>query len=352
METDFGFDVVDCDIHLLIPSIAVLLPYLDDHWRHYVRESSFKGPVDTSDPRRMAAPASAGGEADPTAGTDSASIPDAALAAAGATLGILTCPYAVESIHNPFAAAALASAVNDWQIAEWLEREPRLRGSVVVPSQDPELAAREIDRVGGHPAMVQIFLPVRSEAPYGNRRYYPIFDAALRHGLAVGLHFGGQPGNPPTAAGWPSHFVEEEVGMAHVFQSQLISLVTGGVFDRFPELRVVLIESGVSWLPSLLWRLDKEWKGLRREVPWVRRPPSAYVRKHVRLTTGPIDLPPGPAALPELIEQLGADDLLMFGSAYPEHHTDHRADELGRRLPRELAGSVLGANARAFYGLA
>lgn len=351
MESTPSIGVVDCDIHLVVPSVAVLLPYLSDHWRHSIRETSFKGPVDTSYPPRRTPAGDDGGGDDPAPGTDVAST-SAALTAAGATLGVLTCPYAIESIHNPFAAAALAAAVNDWQIAEWLGREPRLRGSVVVPGQDPELAAREIDRVGGHPALVQVFLPVRSEAPYGSRRYSPIFDAALRHGLAVGIHFGGRPGNPPTAAGWPSHFVEEDVGMAHVFQSQLISLVTGGIFDRFAGLRVALIESGVSWLPSLLWRLDKEWKGLRREVPWVRRPPSAYVREHVRLTTGPLDLPPGPAALPELVDQLGADDLLMFGSAFPEHHADHRAAEIGRRLPDGLARRVLGDNARAFYRLA
>ena len=81
-------------------------------------------------------------------------------------------------------AAALASAVNDWQIAEWLEPEPRLRASIVVPSQQPELAAREIDRVGGHPGFVQVFLPVRSAMPYGNRRYHPIYEAAVRHDLS------------------------------------------------------------------------------------------------------------------------------------------------------------------------
>jgi hypothetical protein len=50
-------------------------------------------------------------------------------------IGILNCDYAVESFHNPDAAAALASAVNEWQMAAWLAQEPRLRASLVVPSQ-------------------------------------------------------------------------------------------------------------------------------------------------------------------------------------------------------------------------
>ena len=59
--------------------------------------------------------------------------------------------------------------------------------------------------------------------------------------------------------------------MAHIFQAQLTSLIAEGAFERFPELRVVLLESGFGWLPPLLWRLDKEWKGLRREIPWVKQ---------------------------------------------------------------------------------
>lgn len=346
METKVTSDVVDSDLQLLVPAIDVLLPYLDEHWRHYVRETGFSGPAERRHVHRHAV-ASTGGGGDGAAPTQTF---DDALAASGAALGILTSPYAVGGIRNPFAASALAAAANDWQIADWLDRDPRLRGSVVVPIQDPDLAAREIDRVGNHPAMVQIALPVRAEALYGSRRYYPIYEAALRHDLAIGIAAGGQPGNPPTAVGWPSHLVEEDAGMAHVFQSQLISLVTGGIFDRFAGLRVALIESGVSWLPALLWRLDKEWKGLRREVPWVRRPPSAYVRDHVRLTTGPLDLPSGPSALPDLLDQLDGDDLLMFGSAFPDHQ-NHHAAELRRLLPEAAARRILSETARTFYRL-
>src|SRR5207237_10214872 len=86
-------------------------------------------------------------------------------------VGILNCAYAVDSLHNPDTAAAMAAAVNDWLIAEWLEKDSRLRASVVVPSRIPDMAAREIERAGEHPGFVQVLLPVRSEAPYGNRRY-------------------------------------------------------------------------------------------------------------------------------------------------------------------------------------
>ena len=87
---------------------------------------------------------------------------------------MLCCTYAVDSLHNPDAAIAFASAVNDWQVSEWLDKEPRLRGSIVVPSQQPTDAAREIERAARDRRFVQVLLPARSEAPYGDRRYLPI----------------------------------------------------------------------------------------------------------------------------------------------------------------------------------
>ena len=56
--------------------------------------------------------------------------------------------------------------------------------------------------------------------------------------------------------------METTTAMSQAFQAQLISLVCEGVFEEFPELRVVLLEGGLGWLPSLIWRLNKCWPGM------------------------------------------------------------------------------------------
>ncbi len=345
--------VIDGDIHCVVPSSASLLPYLSPYWQEQLSQSGFKGPVD--DPYPSAAAALIDPDAQPPpgrpAGSDLALIREQVLDAWNVAYGILTCTYAVDSLHNPDAALAFARAVNDWQLAEWLDKEPRLRASIVVPIQQPQLAAQEIMRVGRHPGFVQVLLPVRSPVPYGNRRYHPIYAAAVEHDLVVGMHFGGAPGNPPTPAGWPSFYIEEYAGMASHFQSQLLSLVAEGVFDQFPALRVALVESGWTWLPSLMWRFDKEWRGLRREVPWVRRPPSDYIRKHVRLTIQPCDAPPHADRVLQLIDQMGSEDLLMFATAYPHAYDDVPMAALLGELPEALTHKIMHANARAFYRL-
>ena len=348
-----GQPVVDCDIHATVPNVEVLFPYLSEHWREYIRTSAFKGPTDTAYPPHAPttyAPGVPVTEGSPP-GSSLAQVQQQVLEPWRVEVGILNCAYSIDSLHNPDTAAAMAAAVNDWLIAEWLDKEPRLRASLVVPTRVPDMAAREIDRVGGPPGFVQVFLPVRSEAPYGHRRYLPIFEAAARNDLVVSLQFGGAPGNPPTGSGWPSYYLEEYVGMAHVFQTQVLSLIVEGVFDRFPDLRLALVEGGWTWLPSLMWRIDKDWKGLRREVPWNTRVPSAYIRERMRLSLQPLDAPSEPKHLLQIIDQLGSDDLLMFSTDYPHWHFSSPEQAVPPGLAPELRRKILRDNAFSFYQL-
>jgi predicted TIM-barrel fold metal-dependent hydrolase len=135
-----------------------------------------------------------------------------------------------------------------------------------------------------------------------------------------------------------------------VVQAQLTSLVSGGVFERFGALRVVLLECGFAWLPFLLWRFDKDWKAVWREVPWVRRRPSEYVREHVRLTTAPAHLPADPAVLARIGDLMPVTEMLLYASDHPHRHGGgiepllDVLDDAGRR-------AILAGNAAALYGL-
>jgi len=343
--------LIDCDLHVTPASVEVLFPYLAPHWQEYIRESAFKGPVDFAYPKNAPLTVQPALRSQPGAvpGTTLAQVRQQALDPWGTTYAILQCDYPIQTVHNPDLAAALARAVNDWLIEEWLAKDPRLRAALVVPIQVVELAVREVERVGDHPGFVQVYLPARSEAPYGHRRYWPLYEAAVRHRLAIGIHYGGAPGHPPTPTGWPSYFLEEYVAMALVAQSQLLSLVSEGVFDRFPELKVVVLECGWSWLPAFLWRFDKDWKGLRREVPWVRQPPSAYIRAHCRFSLQPPDVPSEPRGLAQVLDHLETDDLLLFATDYPHWHFDQPAAALPAGLPAALRPKILWENAWRWY---
>ncbi len=360
--------VVDAAIHNDVPSTKALFPYLPPYWIEHVENTMFKGPTEFyypptspvaarpgSRPAGIAGDGSRGarpGAGQPTvipAGSDLEMIRQQALQQV--EVAILCSAYPVDGLHNPDAAIAFARAVNDWQIETWLDKEPRLRASIVVPIQLPLEAVKEIDRVGDHPGFVQVALPVRTERPLGNRLYHPVWEAIERHNLVAGIQFGGIPGNPPTPSGWPSYFYEEYVGAALTFASQLVSIVSEGVFDQFPGVRVALIESGFTWLGPHMWRFDKEWRNLRRLVPWVKRAPSEYIREHVKLTIQPLDAPADTRQLLEAVDQLGSDDMLMYASHYPRVHAADPEAMLLRHLSPDVADKIRSGNARALYRL-
>jgi uncharacterized protein len=244
--------------------------------------------------------------------------------------------------------AAMCEAVNNWIAAEWLDHDTRLRASIVVPVHSPDLAVAEIERRASDMRFVQVLMFNMTELPLGRRQHWPIYEAAQRHGLPIGIHAGSSFRHPPSALGWPSYYIEDYVSQAPGFAGTLNSLVTEGVFLKFPSLKVVLIESGVTWLPGYLWRINKTWRGVRAETPWLERPPSEIIRGHVRLTVQPFDAPPEQSQVQTIVEEIGSDDMLLFSTDYP-HWNFEATDAIPAGLPKNLLSKVLLHNALATY---
>jgi hypothetical protein len=255
-----------------------------------------------------------------------------------------------QGIRNHDLAAAICSAINDWQIEKWTSKDSRLKGSVVVANEDGPTAAREIRKRAGDKNFVQVLLLSRNVEPLGQRRYWPIYEAAEEAGLPVGVHAFGFGGNPITASGWPSYYIEEMVGHSQCQQTVLASLVLEGVLEHFSSLKMIMIEAGFGWAPSLAWRLDRNWERLKSEVPHVKRPPSHYIRDHIWWTTQPMEDPERRDDLLDVIGWIGWDKLL-FATDYP--HWDF--DDPSRVLPAGVSDTNREAfylgNARKVYGV-
>jgi uncharacterized protein len=245
---------------------------------------------------------------------------------------------------------AMATAANEAQLEQWVAREPRCKASVVVPYEDGAASAAEIRRRAGNRGFAQVFMLSRTSEAAGRRRYWPIYEAAVEAGLPVGIHVFGYSGWPMTSSGWPSFYIEEMTEHATSAQAMVTSMIMEGIFERLPELKVVLIESGFGWLPALGWRLDKHWKRLKDEVPHLNMAPSEYIRKHFWVTTQPMEETEEPDHLRDVMNWIGMDRI-MFSSDYPHWDFDDPFVSLPPFLTEEQRRMIYAGNARGLYRL-
>ncbi len=345
--------LIDTDVHNYTRSIDDLMPYLSERWKSYIVQGGFKTPGVSMYPkmysqaaRRDAIPYEGG-----IAGSEPEFAKEQLLDHWEIKYGILNPLIGVPQIKNLDLGRALMRAVNDWTQAIWLDSDPRWLGLILIHPSDPEGSAEEILRLADDNRFVQILLMARSSAPYGKQHMDPIYKAACEAGLPIGIHFGGGGDVPITAAGWPSYYIEDHTGMVQAFESQVISLVCEGTFVKFPELRIVLIEGGFAWLPALMWRLDKNYRGLRDEVPWLKKLPSEYIIEHFRATTQPMEEPPNVHYLLQILDMIGSDDFLMFATDYPHWDFDAPNQAIPSVITGKLRERIMWKNAATLYKL-
>jgi predicted TIM-barrel fold metal-dependent hydrolase len=354
--------LVDCDVHPhLRRGLEDLKPYLARPWRRLIGLDDAGGREGISIPRNVLYINPAGvlrRDAMPPDGGTPASDPayvcthllDAhsigrAVLIGGDVLGLGALPH-------PDVAAAIASAYNEWLSDVWLGADGRFRAAIVVAPKDPLAAAKEIRRVGSRTSFVAVLLPL-TNILMGERHYYPIYEAAAELALPVTIHPNSAEGifttGPSMAGAPPTYYVEWHTGLSQVFHANVTSLICHGVFERWPSMKVVVTEGGFAWVPDLLWRLDKNVKALRDEVPWIRRLPSDYVFEHVRFTTQPFPEPRRRDHLHALCDIVCAEDTLMFSSDYPHWDFDDPVRALSW-LPDRVLKRVRADNAVELYG--
>ena len=340
---------IDCDLHPAVPHLTSLLPYLNDYWRDQVTTRGMVDLVSQSYPSNS--PISSRPDWRPAQGKPGSSLVDLqkqALDPFKVAYGICNPLYAVQMVFSEDMQDAFCRALNDWLVKEWLDKDERLRGSIVIPTQSVEKSVAEIERCAADKRFVQVLMLVMGDMPLGKRTYWPIYAAAERLGLPIGIHAGSAYHNPPTSVGWGSYHVEDYVAQAQAFQTQLTSLIVEGVFAKYPRLKMVMLESGVSWISPYLWRLHKFWRGVRMETPWVDRAPLEIVRSNIRFSLQPFDAPPDEATLIRLFEHMQSDELVLFSTDYPHWQFDgHEALPAG--MPADLVRKIMIDNPRNTY---
>jgi predicted TIM-barrel fold metal-dependent hydrolase len=174
---------IDCDVHPQVPNLKALMPYLEPYWRDSFVERGIPGFESNTYPPGTPLSVRADFKGKEHPATDVTRLSAQVFDRLKAETAICNCLYGVELIFSEDMALAVARAVNDWIAKEWLDRDPRLRASIVVPTQNVEFAVSEIERCAKDNRFVQVVLLAMQESPLGRRPSRP----ADRHSSRLDL---------------------------------------------------------------------------------------------------------------------------------------------------------------------
>jgi predicted TIM-barrel fold metal-dependent hydrolase len=353
-----GYALVDCDVHPLIGDVGSLRKHMSQ--RAVRRVFGEQVQVYARDPNRIPHPTS-GLRLDAVTPSGGPAGSDAAFAldqwidpydiAAALLIPIqsgLVIPWGDEAVGNEFVAA-----FNTYFMDEWVGLDSRYRLCISVSPYDVAAAVAEVERLAAEDGVAGIFVP-HGAVGLGRRAYDPLYEIAQDKGLPVVLHPTGAEGNlydgPRLAGGLPGTYPERHALLLQPGQAILTNMIFGGVFERFPDLKLVLSEYGVTWAGPMMWRMDRAWELGDRELAGLTRAPSETVRRSVRFTTQPLDEPPVPSQLHDALELMHAGETLMFSSDYPHWDTDDPRLIMKSRLPAHLRKPIAQDTALACFG--
>jgi predicted TIM-barrel fold metal-dependent hydrolase len=351
--------IFDCDVHpMLAGGPEVVLPFVDESWRHQFTKQDFK--ISGRAPERYGHPGTPlRADAKPPDGGLPASDPEFVrrdlLDAWNIDVGLLLPMQglAVAAWTDPPTAQAWSSAINRYFYETWVKLDDRFKLAITASPHDPAASAEEIASWAGTPNVIGVQLPLINTL-MGNRYYYPIYEAAAAAGLPIVVHQTGAEGcylgTPTVAGGVPRTYAERHAMLTQIGQSNVASLIFEGVFERFPDLKVIFVEYGFSWMLPLGWRLDREWKNFRMDTPWVKEPPAEYIKRHIRFATQPMDEPERIEDLWRLIEMLDGEEILCFSSDYPHYDNDDPSVIL-KKLPEASRERIAWSNAQEFFAV-
>jgi len=360
--TDERIPAVDADAHLV--EGAALAKELLTHWPEHVGFEVDEGgePAIVLEGRRYPQATGPGAGCPPRHG-----LTDAPGADPGSVAGMLadadregietmvlfpSLGLAAPGLRDPAFARGFASLANELA-ADWCGRSGgRLRAAAVLPAEDVAASVAEMERARGLGLVCAVLPPALRERNLDHPDLDPLYAKAVELDLPVAVH--GAPGVHLPKIGvdrFTSYVQVHCVSFPFDAMAALTAIVSGGVLERHPRLRVGFLEAGCTWLPYFLDRLHEHWEKRGDWIPggWGRDPRAYLERGQIHLTCEAEE-----SLLPAVLAALG-DDFCMYASDYPHWDSEfpHSTKALRERpdLPDASRRKLLRDNARRFFGL-
>ena len=239
----------------------------------------------------------------------------------------------VNGWSDSVAADVFVEALNAYAEDNWVSASSKI--AIVVSPFDPHASAQRIRRRGISEGVGAVAVPL-IPTMLGSGYWDPVYDACQELELPVLIHYSGVEGSyagaPPLSGAAHSNPLSRLILMPHLAESNTASLVFEGTFYRFPRLQILFAGFGFKWVPSLLRRMDQEWRNFRSDMPWVRDKPSRKFLSNVWVSSYPV----GEAVNPERWQSEFSEavlDRIVYSS-----HAPFEADRI------DTVKTVLGAS--------
>ena len=241
----------------------------------------------------------------------------------------------------------LGDAYNRWTIENILTKDDRLKSMLFLPFNDAESALRTIEEFADAPGVIGYMITSVRNKPVHHNHYMKVYKRLEELGLPIGFHAGYY---------WQDQSMAQinRFGSMHALSFvwcnvvHMTNWVMNGLNERFPGLDVVWIESGLSWVPWLMQRLDHTYMMRTSEAPVLTKKPSEYMRE-MYYTCQPLELD-HPKAVECTFEMINADTQLLYASDWP--HWDFDAPSVIWDIPfldEQAKRNILGGNADRLF---
>ncbi len=242
-----------------------------------------------------------------------------------------------------------ARAYNRYMCEQILPHDKRIRSLLYLPFNDAEACYKMVEDFGHYPGVAGFMITASHEQAVHDNRFMKTYAALEERNLALCFH--GIYNWKDSAFRTMNKFLSvHALGFTFYNMLHLINWIINGLPERFPQLKVIWMESGLAWLPFVMQRLDNEFNMRSNEAPALKARPSEYMR---RMFYGTQPLETGNLrALECTMEMIGARTQLCYSSDYP--HWDFDLPTVIDDLPfldKEAKANILGLNAARLFNI-
>jgi predicted TIM-barrel fold metal-dependent hydrolase len=248
---------------------------------------------------------------------------------------------------------ALATAACRYLLDKVIDPDEGIYSAIPVPHFNPTDAVELIDEMKNEDGFVGIYIiNDGGEPPFGHRKYEPIYEAAESAGLPVVFHSGASGLDQYHTRGHEKFIETHTLGFLESNMRLLTSLLIQGIPEKFPDLNMAVLESGIFWVVCLMHRLDAEYLKRQSEAPLLTQRPSEYMKSRFYYGTQPLEVPQEERFLEVVLEMIGGADRLIYSSDYPHWDFDYPSVITDRKFLNDAEKqAILGGNARELFGV-